>query len=426
MELTDAIKNEIKTLYEKTPESVHGVMLGYKNKNGEETGQIGIVFKVDKKLPISQIPQDQLLPSTINVENQTIVTDVVESPRFAMQTCYSFNDPEVTRLQGGTAGLAALTPMRGGQEIIQYPTNFFGGYLLGTVGFYAVDNIDDRVVGVTNAHVLVDNAYQAFQRNISSESTDPFNTYEAQLWSYDSTMQYPGCLIRSNNSFIKAGRIKRYQPISKTAPNYADVCIFHPDASTITNQSYKIWQPTSVPDYNAFMPFASASDIANLFSLNPPVYSTGRSTGPKGYGETSSCQLRISAIGASVTVNMGDGTLVDYDEIILYKYRDNSAYSSYPGDSGSAVLAEWGGSKKIIGLLFAGSTYETAVCPITNVASSMNIRAWDGTYDTSTPVPYELTCPATSNTRIQNKITYNGRVYYQAGYTNLTYPVQVP
>lgn len=426
MELTDAIKSEIKNLYDTTPESVHGVMLGYKQKNGEETGEIGIVFKVDKKLPIFQIPQDQLLPSTITVEDQTIVTDVVESQRFSMQTCYSFTDPEVTRLQGGTAGLAALTPMRGGQEIIQYPTNFTGGYIVGTVGFYAVDNIDDRVVGVTNAHVLVDNAYQAFQRSITTENANPFNTYEAKLWLYNSTMQYPGCLIRSNNSYLTAGRIKRYQPISKTAPNYADVCIFHPDASRITTQSYKIWQPTSEPDYSSFMSFANSSDIANLFSLNPPVYSTGRSTGPKGYGATSSCQLRISAIGASVTVNMGGGISVDYDEIIMYKYRDNSAYPSYYGDSGSAVIGEWGGSKKIIGLLFAGSTYETAVCPITNVASAMNIRAWDGTYDTSTPVPYELTCPATSNTRIQNTITYGGKVYYQAGYTNLTYPVQVP
>lgn len=426
MKLTNEIKDEIKKLYESTPDSVHGVMLGYKTKNGEETGEIGIIFQVDKKLPLSQIPPNEILPSNIQVENKNIVTDVVEKERISLQTCYPFNDPEVTRLQGGTANLPALTPMRGGQEIIQYPTNFGGGYYLGTVGFFAVDNIDDRIVGVTNSHVLVDRPYQAFERSISQETSDPYNTYEAKLWSYNSTLQYPGCLIRSNNTFTTAGRIKRYQPVSKTATNYADVCIFHPNASLITSESYKIWLPTDQPDYMAFMPFASASDISNLFALNPPVYSTGRSTGPKGYGTTSSCQLKITGIGGSVSVNMGSGVVVDYDDIIFYRYKDGSLYPSYFGDSGSAVLAEWGGSRKIIGLLFAGSTYETAVCPISTVASLMNIRAWDGTFDTSTPVSYELACPATSNTKLQNKITYEGRVYYQVGFTNTTYPTQVP
>ena len=53
--MNENIKNKIQELFDSTPEGV-GVMFGNKIRNGEYTGEPSIVFTVEKKLPLSEIP----------------------------------------------------------------------------------------------------------------------------------------------------------------------------------------------------------------------------------------------------------------------------------------------------------------------------------------------------------------------------------
>ena len=79
--LTDAILKEIQHQYDITEENVHSVGCGRKYKNGVDTGEIGIVYSVDKKIPKEEIPADQILPSNLIIDNKNYVTDVIQLPR---------------------------------------------------------------------------------------------------------------------------------------------------------------------------------------------------------------------------------------------------------------------------------------------------------------------------------------------------------
>jgi len=203
MRLTDNIKAKIEELYDITPDDVHGVSLGYKLKNGINTGQIGIVFNVIKKLNKNELKPSDILPSTITVDGVDIVTDVIEETQIKLLSCYpnlsatpleSFvgTDANITRLQGYNTPI--LTPMKGGQELVQFPTGFNSvnvngetryGWEAGTLGMFCLDSIDYRVVGVTNSHVAIDRRNIATNRDITLETKDPYNIYDDMTWIVD-------------------------------------------------------------------------------------------------------------------------------------------------------------------------------------------------------------------------------------------------
>ena len=75
--LTELINESIKKLYETTPDNV-SVMYGKKIINNVETDEISIVFMVPKKLPLNEIPQEEILPSTVEIDGTIYNTDVIE------------------------------------------------------------------------------------------------------------------------------------------------------------------------------------------------------------------------------------------------------------------------------------------------------------------------------------------------------------
>jgi hypothetical protein len=432
MQLTEELKKELEKLYRGTPDDIHGVSLGYKYKNGEKTEEIGIVFNVDKKLSESDLSEDKILPKSIRVGEQDICTDVREVPRSEMLSCYCSSDPcpdvpNITNLR------AAPLPMRGGQQIIQFPTNWTpasGGLYnvsVGTLGFFCVDNIDNKIVGVTNSHVVCYRRAFAFDRSLgnldqgalSIEYPDPYNTVEARSW-VNGQSYNPGALISDNSTNTIAGKIKRYQPVSMSGYNYSDVALLSMSPSVISSaNSYKVWQPIGTTDYTNFLPFASTAEINNLLVTNPRVYSTGRTTGPKGYANTSTCRLRITSIGNYLTV--GGYDISDWGDIMSFDYEDFSSGAVLGGDSGSALLADISGVRKIIGLVFAGNGTTGDACRIDRVAADMNIRAWDGTYDSSLPTSlYGVVTDFSNSKSSQASLVYGGKTYYQVGFTKTT------
>jgi hypothetical protein len=432
MQLTEELKKELEKLYRNTPDDIHGVSLGYKYKNGEKTEEIGIVFNVDKKLPESDLSEDKILPKSIRIGEQDIITDVREAPRAEMFSCYcsSLPCPDVPNISNLRA---APFPMRGGQQIIQFPTNWtpaggdFYNTEVGTLGFFCVDNTDNKIVGITNSHVVCNRRFFAVDRDATLENSDPYNTVEVRNW-VNGQSYSPGALASgSGGNIIVAQHIKKYQPISLSGYNYSDVALLCMNPGVISStESYKVWQPIGTTDYPNFLPFASTAEIDNLLATNPRVYSTGRTTGPKGYTNTATCRLRITGLGDYRTVADSEDGSTSWGDLISYAYEDGSSVATFGGDSGSAVLADISGVRKIIGLHFASGGIYSFACRIDRIASEMNIRAWDGTYDSSLPTfLYAVVTDLSNSKSSQASLVYGGRTYYQAGFTKTTGLTQV-
>jgi hypothetical protein len=389
--------------------SINSVMLGYKYIGGIKTNNLSIVFNVDNKKPISELDPSEVIPQQITIDNELYITDVIEdnSPIKAL-TCYTdfVNEPEILKLQGNPT---LSIPIKGGQEIVQFPTKWTpsgGSYSIavGTLGFMAVDNEDNRPVGVTNAHVACFSyLFNSLRIENSDAISNPYNLYEPINWIVDNN-SYPAGLTARNGTNILAPadrlatRIKKYYPIYNTninLLNYVDVALVHLNGSYLNSSSYMIHLPQGVPDVG-FMTFATTEEIDGLLSASPkpPIYSTGRTTGPKGWGSTSSCKLEIDGLFVRVNIMFQDRDRVmaaQYDDIIRFRYEDYSNFPIAPGDSGSAVFANIGGQYKIIGLAFAGnsgsltnpstSTHYGYACRIDRIAQLMNIRPWDISYN---------------------------------------------
>lgn len=413
MILTDSIKEQINDLFQANRHTgVHSIGLGYKFKNGERTDEIGIVFNVYEKKSKSDLPKDHILPSSLVVDGSLVKTDVIEMDQIKLAYCYSGSDPNLTQLQDPAPGGGAF-PMRGGIQIYQFPTGWtMSSAVIGTLGFFATDNENGRIVGVTNSHVSV------YKREIANEAPqEANNTAEPVKWIINNQFYIPTATVSPGSNFC-CNRINRYVPIlAKPAINYVDGCLLIPNPDYIDNNSYRMIQPIGESTYPASMPFATTAEINNLLATNGAnlgrVYSTGRTTGPKGWG-TGDCKIHISQVGA-----ITDTGNLFYDQIFVQTDNNTSPITS--GDSGSCVTADINGTIKIIGLMFAANSSIGALNRIDRVASELNISAFTTPINTSLP---------TASLKTMNLASYGGsktiqsggKTYYQVGLTYNTYP----
>lgn len=485
------IHKHIINRFGKTGPNITGIGFGQKQVAGQATKVPSIVFTVEKKIPAVELSDADLIPPLLEVDGKLYPTDVIETPRFrAMETCYDNNDGdtyEIARLRG-QAREGVLLPMRGGQEIFIFPDGWdaYGGASLGTLGFFAIDNDDDRVVGVTNTHVAVANVLfggDPVRLNVSATVDgipqevlhyDPQNTIEPRYFPVNGDKYHPGALARdASNLHHAALYIKKYIPYS--TENYNDVdaaCLimnngmFLKDGRYYVDEnSYKIWRPTDIeeaeellpPVANDHYPFATTEEIDALThaaygAAGARCYSTGRTTGPKGYCDAvQNSILRVININYTSQINYGtleDGTAIVpyFDNLISYKSSDETTWrASLPGDSGSCLLADvypvdgngdpvtsGGTTRKIIGIVFAGNGVIGLANRIDLVADRLNIRAWDANYvfdrDTSLsiPTPRIITTDVSAAVTPTYARTEGGTefVYWHAGLTFQQYYVQ--
>ena len=413
MILTDSIKEQINDLFQANRHTgVHSVGLGYKFKNGQRTDEIGIVFNVSEKKSKSDLPKDHIWPSSLVVDGTLVKTDVIEMDQIKLAYCYSGSDPNLTQLQNPAPG-GGVFPMRGGIQIYQFPTGWtMGSSLIGTLGFFVTDNENGRIVGVTNSHVSV------YKREIANEAPqEANNTAEPVKWIINNQFYIPTATVSPGNNFC-CDRINRYVPLlAKPAINYVDGCLLIPNPDYIDNNSYRMIQPIGESTYPASMPFATTAEINNLLATNGAnlgrVYSTGRTTGPKGWG-TGDCKIHISQIGA-----IADTGNLFYDQIFVQTDNNTSPITS--GDSGSCVTADINGTIKIIGLMFAANSSIGALNRIDRVASELNVSAFTTPINTSLPTP-SLKSMDLATYGASKTIQSGGKTYYQVGLTNNTYP----
>ena len=162
--LTESIKQKIQELFDSTPDNI-GVSYGRKISNGEFTGEIGITFTVETKLPLGEIPEDQVLPSSVTIDGVDYVTDVVQVGKIQALAC----DPTTLNNCYGwqttpPGNRGSIRPLKGGISI----TSFNKQDAVGTLGFIAVDTVTQALVGVTNNHVVIKDAFLQNTNNVQS------------------------------------------------------------------------------------------------------------------------------------------------------------------------------------------------------------------------------------------------------------------
>jgi phosphatidylethanolamine-binding protein (PEBP) family uncharacterized protein len=467
--ITEDINKIIKHWYENTPEGI-SVGYGFKQTNGEYNGDVCIQFLVEEKKPLSELSEDELLPSEIKInEDLTIKTDVIEVGKiFTMQcntsTPISVVNPCEPFISTPPTNRSAFATLKGGISI----TSIRKGNSVGTLGMIVQDVNTNALVGLTNNHVVVSNGIKAQYQNLNPALGNNFPvTNEINP---DNTSCQPGEFgFQSNLSF---GQVIRYVPLipmqtvypngfispTPTIPGYNQV-----DGALVSIDCNKIDFNTSwqISGFETLMttplPFATTTEIDNLLIINPRLYSSGRTTGPKGIGGVG-CQLRTLGVNVSTPVgtytwhlapgNQQYSTYADYNRLIsFYKPSGNPAqpHCLWPdagGDSGSVLIADFGSATgstplfKVVGLVFAGNSpypsntgsgsvytannpYTSWVgfaCRIDEVAAQLGIKAWTGgTAPMVNPQSISLiTLPGLNST---TATTCLNEYYYQIGTT---------
>lgn len=409
-----------------TPDYVVAVGWGAKYKDGKILDENCVSYTVEKKLPIELIPEGELIPKTITYSGKTFNTDVIEGSIQPMQTLcdpYTYQWRSVAPLNRNL-----IRPIQGGTSTINYTK--FPGYKC-TLGFIAVDNDTNSLVGVSNNHCYCSDATYVSLRNINGLIENQYQSNVVQSSDYTVT----------NANII--GKVKKYVPLTGSAIQYIYNRV--DGACTTLNQAdidpTQSWKQYGLTGWTQPMKFATTSEINSLvgltsFSSSPNLYSSGRTTGPKGEPGLGSCRLKLDGFPVTVATPYRQqgvsGAFVAYfEQQIRFRlecpsYTATSQYCFYPingGDSGSALLADIGGERKILGLVYAGSVqnfggiascYRGYANRIDEVASQLNLSAWTGQTVNYTDInDSEFVCSTITD---QKTIVLSGKTFWQLGY----------
>jgi hypothetical protein len=413
--------------------------------------------------------------------DETISTQVIYapgeiSPLVCSTNCYQGEtyfwtfDGVTLNAPGTYANLANRQTQRGVKGGISITSTsksspFTNAGSVGTMGLVCQDSASGALVGLTNNHVVIRDAYYTSQRTYNN----PQNEYDL----IDSSSTVQGDLIYqtgeiqpvSPGGIREIGRVMRYVPIYTSASivanpsltNKVDAALFSlyctsSTGATIINFTSSFQQLGLT--YTSSMPFASTAEINNALTNNYDLYSSGRTTGPKGSPGTL-CPIKMFGY-ASFPISFplqGTQTLSYFTDVIAFVKPVNSSsftpstplsstticpFPVWGGDSGSTLIANIGGVWKIIGLVFAGNgtaynpqtntpvastglPYQVAssigyACRIDQVATQLGIRAWTGSaapvVDHSTIV-YKTISGSSSN----STLVCSGSTYWQVGLT---------
>lgn len=417
----DTINELTKHYLSNTSANIVGVGYAKKTVGGKLTDEDAIVFTVKNKKPLEEIPENEILPSKIQVGDRLLPTDVEQGVYRMVQSCpsdfYTWQNPSTP-----PGNRNQFRPLQGGVSVTNY-TNLSN--YVGTLGFLAVDTQTDSLVGVSNNHVLVKNAFLASERQVIGVHTSIYNNFVTQ--------PNDGSNRGLQNSI---GLVKRYVPISGSPEfNTVDAALTTINESDINySESYKQFGMTGWPHP---LEFASTSEINSLLANGNNLFSSGRTTGPKGEG---SMKLLPDASTFTVSIeynNQGTEEEIYFSDCLRFKASASTTPSgsvcSYPingGDSGSALVADFSGTRKIVGLVFASMSVSAETQNgiewvvvrglanrIDKVAEQLSISAWTGNsvYFSDTGSTQLHTVQGLSS---DINIELLGNTYWQAGTTN--------
>lgn len=412
--LTQEIKNKLNELYQNTPDYV-GVGYGHKTIKGVETSDKSIVFTVPKKKPLNEIPFNEHLPEFIEINGTIYRTDVIEIGKVVPMIDYPICDNPLispncyTWTPLGTVNppnRQTYRPLIGGVSLTAQ--RLIGK--VGTLGLIVVDSISQKLVGLTNNHVVVQDPSYTSYRNLNSTIVNE----------YKSSAYQNGEVVPSVTTRI--GEVVRYVPIkSQPELNTVDGALVSLCANTVSNiTSFK----QLGINYNQPMPFATTAEIDSLVATPRTILSSGRTSGVK----SGNCGLKIKMLGASQAVygyplqDTGNRPISFNSLIVFTRLSEGCNFPIYGGDSGSVLIADFDGVYKIIGLNFAGSSQVPGsttdigqfgyACRIDNVAFELGIEAWDGTPKNTVSTIEKVITPGGSPNKT---IIVDGKTYWQVG-----------
>ena len=183
-----------------TNNNIVSVGYGYTEVGGKITNELGLVYTVKEKKPLDEIPEEERIPSEITYGGEALPTDVVQSTvrLVAASDC----NPEFYEWRtNAPTNRNSFRPLKGGVSIGN--VDLLPGYV-GTLGFVAIDNESNTLVGVSNNHVLVDDAWIATSRTTTDAKTNAFRENGSL------------CVQPSEvgaNSSNRVGVLKKYVPI---------------------------------------------------------------------------------------------------------------------------------------------------------------------------------------------------------------------
>lgn len=401
--MTEHIKKRIEELFESTPDDVR-VSYGFKKVGGQYTDEKSIIFSTPNKLPLSEIPENEVFPSSVEINGVTYSTDVVQRGVSVPMVCNNSDTNPCFQYGYPPDANALLTPnsqlqrpLLGGSAIRTYP----GG---GTLGFIAKHTATGKLVGVTNGHVVYDTEY-----NYRSIEFNPEVQIPNVPMGYDIYQPYPNILPDNTiGKFLYVKQTKRTPFYNQVDAALISLVQNDPlNRPVITNQS---WKQVGLDIGTTPPPFATTEELDNLLNYpNLEVSSSGLATGPK----QGTCGLRVSEINTTVFLS----TRARFNNCIMLTRIDPTCkYAINSGDSGSGVFAKINGVWKIIGLAFAGPVEgaEADVCRIDYIASALGIEAWDGTVTSSSFVnPASIQTIITAGVTTEESLTVNGKTYRQ-------------
>jgi len=404
-----------------------------------------------------------------NIQTQIIYAPGEISTDACSSTCYIGEYPWAFYVGGPLQSYSSYTnlanrqtqrPLKGGISITSTSKSTpFSQGSVGTMGLVCQDLSSGALVGLTNNHVVIRDAFYTNQRTF----TNPQNEYD--LIDINNAIQGDYVYQTGESQPVnpgganEIGRVLRYVPIYTSASisanpsliNKVDGAIFSLYCTSSTGQTIigftSSFQQLGL-NYTASMPFASTAEINDLLNNNYEFYSSGRTTGPKGSPGTL-CPLRMFSYTSFPIAYplQGTSTLSYFTDVIAYiKPADSASYNpsasnsnaqvcAYPvwgGDSGSTLIANIGGVWKIIGLVFAGNgvsynpsstglNYQIAstigfACRIDQVAAQLGIKAWTGS---AAPVVDHSTISykTVSGSNDTKTLTCSGSTYWQVGLT---------
>lgn len=415
MQLTNEILNKIDELRNLYPDAI-SIGYGPKISNGEATGEPAIIYQLKEKKAIVDLSPEEIIPSEIQINEDVIKTDIVEIFVVNSLACNIGCGED-----NGSSSIPNRTytrPIKGALSITTsntYPER-------GTVGCLVKHTQSGAVVGLTNNHVTTQDAFYTSQRNQSGLLKNEYTPTNVIYQNTEPNVPNSGDIIGQN---------LRYVPIVQfgTGVNQVDAAIFSLTADVIDVDSS--WDQVGL-SLTQNPPFATTSEINNLYTTNPQLYSSGRTTGPKG-GPL--CPLTIYQVGANTLLNFtlqGVDTQCVFTNCIVFVKPDPATPTAQvpqcfspirPGDSGSLLLADIGGTIKVIGLNFAGgedvngNTLYGYACRIDEIASQLGIEWWDNTEPLTvvdlSSIEYKTVGGGSSN----KTLTCTTKEYWQVGFT---------
>jgi len=420
MKLTNEILNKIDELRDLYP---HAISIGFgpKISNGKTTGDSAIIYQLKEKKPIASLSPEEIIPLEIQIGEDVIKTDIVEI--FAVNSLVCNIGCGEDNGSNSIPNRTYTRPIKGALSITtsnQYPSR-------GTIACLVKHTQSGAIVGLTNNHVTIQDAFYTSERNQSGLLKNEYTP---------TNVIYQNTEPNIPNSTDIIGQSLRYVPIVKfgTGINKVDGAIFSLNANVIDLNSS--WEQIGL-SLTQNPPFATTEEINNLYSTNPQLYSSGRTTGPKG---GSLCPLTIYQVGGNTLVNyklQGVPTQCVFTNCIVFVKPDLATPTAQvpqcfnpvrPGDSGSLLLANINGTIKVIGLNFAGgedangNTIYGWACRIDEVATQLGIEWWDNTLP-KTVVNLSSIEYKTLNGGSSNKtLSCGGKTYWQIGLTTLNNP----